>query len=109
MGKKFLVILLVAVAAFFIYKQTHRPLSDEELKVKAIEENFIAASSRFMGGAAGGTPEGLDAAEAAVVEVQKVRNALSRLLPALTEDTATHMAGELREKIDEFCRKNDIK
>jgi hypothetical protein len=109
MGKKFLVVLLVAVAAFFVYKQTHRPVSDEELTVKAIEENFVAASSRFMGGAAGGTPEGLDAAEAAVVEVQKVRNALSRLLPTLTEDRAVRMAGELQEKIAEFCRKNDIK
>ena len=109
MGKAFLVILLIAVAAFFIYKSTHRPVSDEELTVKAIEENFVAASSRFMGGAAGGTPEGLDAAEAAVVEVQKVRNALSRLLPTLTEDRAVRMAGELQEKIAEFCRKNDIK
>lgn len=109
MGKAFLVILLIAVAAFFIYKSTHRPVSDEELTVKAIEENFVAASSRFMGGAAGGTPEGLDAAEAAVVEVQKVRNALSRLLPTLTEDRAVRLAGELQQKITEFCRKNDIK
>ena len=109
MGRKFLAILLVAAAAFFIYKQTHRTVSEEEQKVKAIEESFIAASSRFMGGAAGGTPEGLDAAEAAVVEVQKVRTALSRLLPTLTEDRAVRMAGELQARIEEFCRKNDIK
>jgi len=109
MGKRFLVILLVAVAAFFIYKETRRPVSAEELKVKAVEEGFVAASSRFMGGAAGGTPEGLDAAEAAAVEVQKARNDLARLLPALTEGKAIRMAGELREKIAEFCRKNDIK
>jgi len=108
-GRKFLAILLVAAAAFFIYKQTHRTVSEEEQKVKAIEESFIAASSRFMGGAAGGTPEGLDAAEAAVVEVQKVRTALSRLLPTLTEDRAVRMAGELQARIEEFCRKNDIK
>jgi len=109
MGRKFLAILLVAVAAFFIYKQTHRTASEEDQKVKAIKESFVAASSRFMGGAAGGTPEGLDAAEAAVVEVQKVRSALSRLLPTLTEDGAVRMAGELQARIEEFCRKNDIK
>ena len=49
------------------------------------------------------------AAEAAAVEVQKVRNVLARLMPTLTEDKAVRMAGELQAKIEEFCRKNDIK
>jgi hypothetical protein len=109
MGKAFLVILFIAIAAFFVYKQIHRPASDEELKVKAVEESFIAASSRFMGGAAGGRADGLDAVDTAAVEVQKIRNTLARLLPTLTEDMAIRKAEELQAKIEEFCRKNDIK
>jgi len=109
MGKAFLVILLIAVAVFFVYKQTHKPLSEEELKVKGVEERFIAASSKFMGAAASGLAAGLDVAEAAAIEVQKARNELARLTGALTEDKAILKAEELRAKIDEFIRKNDIK
>jgi hypothetical protein len=109
MGKAFLVILLIAVAAFFVYKQTHKPLSEEELKVKAVEERFLAASSKFMGAAAGGVAVGLDAAEAAAIQVQKTRDGLARLIGTLTEDKAILKAEELRAKIDEFIRKNDIK
>jgi hypothetical protein len=109
MGKAVIVILLIAVAAFLIYKQTHQPASKEELAVKAVEERFLAAQSRFMGAAAGGLASGLDAAEAAVADVQKVRNELARLMRTLTEEKATVKAGELKAKIDEFCRKNDIR
>jgi len=109
MGKAFLVILLVAIAAFFIYKQTHRPLSEEELAVKAVEESFAMAEAKFMGNAAGGLASGLDSAEQAVVDVQKVRRELGRLRQTLTEEKATARAEALAAKIDEFCRKNDIK
>jgi hypothetical protein len=109
MGKAFLVILLIAVAVFFIYKQTHKPLSEEELKVKAVEERFIAASSQVMGSAAGGAAAGLDVIEAAAIQVQKTRAELVRLGQVLTEPKAILKAEELKAKIDEFCRKNDIK
>jgi len=109
MGKAFLVILLIAIAAFFIYKQTHTPASEEELAVKAVEERFTAASNKFISAAAGGLATGLDEAESAVVEVQRARNELARLRKTLTEDKAVVQAEELRAKIDEFCRKNDIR
>jgi AmiR/NasT family two-component response regulator len=109
MGKAVLIILLIAIAAFFIYKQTRPPVSDEELAVKAVEERFIAASSKFMGAASGGLAVGLDAAEAAVVEVREVRNELARLRKTLTEDKAIARADALVAKVDEFCRKNDIR
>ncbi|MGZ4886757.1 MAG: hypothetical protein ACXV5O_03525 [Candidatus Aminicenantales bacterium] len=108
MGKAFLVFLLMAVAAFFIYKQTSKPVSDEELKVKAVEERFLMASAKFMGTAGSGLASGLDVAESAVIQVQKIRNELARLRKSLTEDTALLRADELKGKIDEFCRKNDI-
>lgn len=109
MGKAFLIFLLIAVAAFFIYKQTSKPVSDEELKVKAVEEEFLMASAKFMGSAGSGLAEGLDVAEAAVIQVQKIRSELARLMKSLTEEKAIRRADDLRDKIDKFCRKNDIK
>jgi hypothetical protein len=109
MGKALLVILLIAIVAFFVYKQTHRPLSDEELAVKAVEERFAMAEAKFMGNAAGGLAAGLDSAEQAVVDVQKVRRELDRLRETLTEAKAVARADELAAKVDTFCRNNDIK
>jgi hypothetical protein len=109
MGKVVLVILLIAAAVFFIYKQTHHPASDEELAVQAVEERFHYAQAKFIGAAGGGLSVGLDAAEAAVVDVQKVRSDLARLRKTLTEEKAVARADELAAKVDEFCRKNDIK
>jgi hypothetical protein len=109
MGKAILIILLIAAAAFLIYRQTHPPLSAEEMLVRAVEDRFTAASSRFMGNAAGGLAVGLDSAEAAVVEVQKTRSELARLRRTLTENKAIIRAEALKAKIDEFCRKNDIR
>ena len=109
MGKVILVILLIAIAAFFIYKQTHHPASDEELAVQAVDERFRAAQAKFMSAAGGGLTAGLDTAEQAVIDVQKVRSELARLQKTLTEEKAVARAEELAAKIDEFCRKNDIK
>jgi hypothetical protein len=109
MGKAILVILLIAIAAFVIYKQTHHPASDEELAVQAIEERFRTAQAKFMGSAGGGLTVGLDSAEQAVVDVQKVRRELDKLRQTLTEEKAVARAEDLAARVDEFCRKNDIK
>jgi AmiR/NasT family two-component response regulator len=109
MGKRFLIFLLIVAAAFLVYKQVHRPLSEQEQKVRAVEDRFEAATSRFMGIAAGGLAGGLDSAEAAVRDVQNVRNELARLMKTLTEDKAIARAEELQAKVEEFCRKNDIR
>jgi hypothetical protein len=109
MGKAILVIILIAAAAFLIYRQTHPPASAEEMQIRAVQDRFTAASSRFMGNAAGGLAVGLDSAEAAVVDVQKARGELDRLMKTLTEDKAIARAEALKAKIDEFCQKNDIR
>ncbi len=109
MGKAVLIILLIAVAAFVVYKQTHHPASDQELAVQAIEERFHTAQAKFMGSAGGGLAVGLDSAEQAVVDVQKVRRELGKLRQTLTEEKAIARAEELSVKVEEFCRKNDIK
>jgi hypothetical protein len=108
MGKAFLIILLIGVAAFFIYRQVKPPLSGEELKVKALEDLFISASGKLMGAGGGPGVEGLDTAEAAAFQIQKVRANLADLRRLLTEDKAIRRAEDLKLKIDEFCRKNDI-
>lgn len=109
MGRRLLVFFLVAVGVFLVYKQIHRPLSQEEMKVRAVEDRFAAASSRFMGIAGGGLAAGLDSAEAAVREIQKVRDETTRLMKTLTEDKAIARAQRLKAQVDEFCRKNDIR
>jgi len=109
MGKKLLVIILMAGAAYLIYRQTHRPATEQELAVKAVEERFLSASNKYIGAAAGGMAGGLDEAESAVVQVQKVRLELARLRKTLTEERAIAKADQLQAKVDEFCRKNEIR
>ncbi len=108
MGKILLVVLLIAVAALIIYLQTRTPVSAEELKVKAIEDAYLATVSRFTGAAGGPGVSGLDVVDAAVSQIQKLRADLKQLRATLTEEKAIHRADELLAKIAEFCRKNDI-
>ena len=46
--------------------------------------------------------------ETAVVQIQKIQAELARLRETLTEDKAIRKADALAEKIDAFCKKNDI-
>jgi len=46
--------------------------------------------------------------ETAVTQVLKLRAELAQLRLKLTEERARRKADELAEKIDNFCRKNDI-
>jgi len=108
MGKTFLVILLIGAAAFFIYREVHHPASAEELKVKAVEEQFVSASGKLIGAGAGSTAIGLDAVESSAAQIRRLREDLAFLSRTLSEDKAILRAEELRLKIDEFCRKNDI-
>ena len=108
MGKAFLVILLIGAAAFFIYREVHHPASAEELKVKAIEEQFLTASSKLIGAGGGPTVVGLDVVESAAAQVRRLRGDLAFLSRTLSEEKAIARAESLRLKIDEFCRKNDI-
>ncbi len=103
-------VLVVSIAAF-VCVCTESPSSDEELKVKALADGFTAASARFVRAARAMGGLGMDTtseAEAAVVEVKKIRRELAGLMTTLTEERATGKAGELKAKIDDFCRKNDI-
>ncbi len=111
MTKRLLILLLIGTAGALLMRCPGGPASDEELRVKALGDGYVAAANRFLkaGRTMGGL--GLDTtsdAEAAVVEIKKVRDELAALMPSLTEENAIFKAEELKAKIDEFCRKNDI-
>ncbi len=102
--------LAVAAGSFF-FACSRGPASDEELRVRAVADGFTAAASDFVKASRTMGGLGLDAtsdAESAVVEIKKIRDELVGLMKALTEEQAVRKAEELKSKIDDFCRKNDI-
>jgi hypothetical protein len=107
MGKVVLVIVLIVVA-FVIYKSYQTPLSAEEMKVKAIEDAYLSAVGRVVGAGSADNAVALDALENAVGKVRLIRNDLARVRAALKEPKAIRRAEELSAKIEEFCRKNNI-
>jgi hypothetical protein len=46
--------------------------------------------------------------ETAVTQIQKIRSELAELQKKLTEERAIRKARELSEKIEAFCKKNEI-
>ena len=111
MAKALLVLLLIAGAAFFIYKQTNRTDSEEEQLVASIQDRYVVVVNKFLSASGRAGAIGMDTtydSETAVTQVLKLRAELAKLRETLTEDKAIGKADALAEKIDNFCRKNDI-
>ena len=111
MAKALLVLLLIAGAVFFIYKQTNRTPSEEEEMVASIRDRCAVVVNKFLSAAGRGGAIGMDTtydAETAVAQVLKLRAELDRLRKTLTEERAIGKADALTEKIEYFCKKNDI-
>jgi triacylglycerol esterase/lipase EstA (alpha/beta hydrolase family) len=108
MGKVILVIVLIVVA-FVIYKSYQTPMSAEEMKVKAIEDTYLSAVGKVVGAGGADNAIGIDALENAVAQVRLIRNDLARVRAQLRDGKAIRRAQELSAKIEEFCRKNDIR
>jgi hypothetical protein len=111
MAKTLLVLVLIAGAAFFIYKQTNRTDSEEMAKVDSIRERYVIVVNKFTSAVGRSGAIGMDTtldAETASVQVLKLRAELARLRQTLTEERAIGKADELAEKIEYFCKKNDI-
>ena len=110
MGKALLVIVLI-VAAFFIYRHFNTPPSPQEQKVISMDKVYTAAVAKFAGStnASGIAMDLSTPAEAAVAQILKVKGDLVDLKLTLTEPKALHRADDLQARIDEFCRKNEIK
>ncbi len=108
MGKVILVLLLIGVVAFFVLQKAKTPATEEELKVKAVAERFLAVQGKIMGSGGGTGPVDLDTTEGFINQMKRIRVEIADLRRTLTEDKARQAAEDLRYKIEEFCKKNDI-
>lgn len=111
MVKTLIVLVLIVGAAYFIYQQVGRTSSAEEQLVTHLRERFAVILNKFTSAAGRSGALGLDTTsdtDTAVNEVQKLRSELAELRQTLTDEKAIRKAGELSEKIEAFCKKNDI-
>ena len=111
MAKGFVVLVLIAAAAFFIYRQTSQKPSEEEGWVLSIKERYAVVVNKFLSAAGRSGAIGMDTtmdSETAAAQMLKLRTELAQLRKTLTEERAIAKAAELAEKIENFCKKNDI-
>ena len=112
MAKTLVVFLLIVGAAYFIYQQVGRTPSEEEMLVKDLRERYAVVVNKFTSAAGRSGMIGMDTTgdtEAAVNELQKIRTELAALQKKLTDAKAISKAAELSDKIEYFCKKNDIR
>ena len=111
MAKALLVLLLIVGAAFFIYNQTHHTDSAELAKVDSIRDRYAVVVNKFLSATGRAGAIGMETtfdSESAANQVLKLRDELAQLRKTLTEKSAIGKADALAEKIDNFCKKNDI-
>lgn len=110
MGKTIIVLLLIAGAGYFVYQQVGRTSSEEEQLVTHLRERYAVAVNKFTSavGRSGLVEGGLNDADSAATQIQQIRAELAELQRKLTEEKAIGKAEELSEKIEAFCRKNEI-
>lgn len=111
MAKTLVVILLIAGAGYFVYQQLGRTPSEEEMLVTHLHERFAVIVNKFTSAVGRSGMIGMDTTfdtETAVTQIQKLRSELAELQKKLTEEKAIRKARELSEKIEAFCKKNEI-
>lgn len=111
MAKRLIVFLLIVGAAYLIYQQTNHPTTEEDQLVLNLRERYDLIVSKFTSASGRSGMIGMDTTGdtgAAVSQVQKLRTELAELQRKLTEERAIRKAAELSEKIEYFCKKNDI-
>jgi gas vesicle protein len=105
-----IVIVLIGVIGFFAYSY-FTSLSEEEKSVKALDKEFDQAAGDFLRALRTLAGTGLDTTsdvDDAIRKIKKVKKELRTLMGTLKEDSAREMGQKLKEKIEEFERKNDI-
>lgn len=111
MAKALLVLLLIVLAAFFIYRQTSQAPSEEEEMVASFQDRYAVVAQKFTSAAGRAGALGLDTladSDPAATQVLKLRDELVQLRKTLTEEKAIGKAAALAEKIENFCKKNNI-
>ena len=111
MLKTLVVLLLIAGAAYFVYQQIGRTPSEEEMLVTHLRERFAVVVNKFTSAVGRSGMIGMDTtfdSETAVTQIQTLRSELAELRKKLTEERAVRKARALSEKIEAFCKKNEI-
>jgi Mg-chelatase subunit ChlI len=111
MGKTIVVLLLIAAAGYFVYQQVGRTPSEEEQLVTHLRDRYTVVLNKFTSAAGRSGLIGIDTTfdtESAVTQIQKIRAELAELRRKLTESRAISKAEALSEKIENFCKKNEI-
>jgi hypothetical protein len=111
MAKTLLVLLLIAGAAFLIYRKVNITPSEDDQLVTDLKERYAVVVNKFTSAVGRSGMIGVDTSfdtETAVTQIQKIRRELADLRKRLTEAKAIRKADELSEKIEYFCKKNDI-
>jgi|GEM_PF-658891 len=111
MVRKLLAFVLIAGAAYFVYQRMNRPTTEEDQLVAHLGDRYAVLVNKFMSTEGRAGAIGMDTTfdlESVVIQVQKLRGELAELRRKLTEDRAIAKAGELSDKIEQFCKKNEI-
>lgn len=111
MRKVLIVLVLIAGAAYFIYRQSQVASSDEVQLVRDLQARFSEAINQFTGTVGRSGTVGINTSfdtEASVARIEKIRKELAELRERLTEPAAIKRADTLSEKIEFFCKQNNI-
>lgn len=109
--KKAVGILVLVLIGVLAYNHFHNPLSEQEKRVRAIEESFNSAVDKFIRATRDMSTPGLAAVadpESAEEALKAVRTEFERLKSGLTDATAKDRAAKLQARIEEFFRKNAL-
>ena len=110
MGKTIVVLILIAAAGYFVYQRLGQTPSEEVLLVKGLSQRYDAVVSRFSSAQsrAGLVGDSIFDAGAAASQMVEIRNELAELRRRLTEEKAIQKADVLSERVETFCRTNNI-
>lgn len=111
MAKALLILLIIAAAGYFIYQQTGRAPTDEDLLVTDIKDRYAVVVNRFTSAVGRSGMIGIDTTfdlDSVVAQAQKIRSELADLRGRLTEDRAIRKAEALSVKVEHFCKTNNI-
>ena len=111
MARVLLVLLIIAAAGYFIYQQTGRAPTDEDLLVDGLKERYAVAVNKFTSAVGRSGMLGVDTTfdlDDVVEQIKKVRTELADLRGRLTEARAIRKADALSVKVEYFCKTNNI-
>lgn len=112
MRKVLIVLVLIAGAGYYLYHRTTVVSSEEVQLVQDLQARFSESLNRFTSAVGRSGAIGIATTfdtEETVVEIDKIRKELAELRGRLTEAEAIARADKLTEKIEYFCKQNNIR